>query len=50
LCVVEGNRYAAGMLEGVFYHLPCGIIEDVVGFILTNAVGQAIIFLNEKEN
>jgi hypothetical protein len=38
------------MLEGVFYHLPCSIIEDEFGFILTNIVGQVIIFLDAKEN
>jgi hypothetical protein len=38
------------MLEGVFYHLSCGIVEDEVGFILANAVHQAIMFLDAKEN
>jgi hypothetical protein len=38
------------VLEGVFYQLPRGIAEDEVGFILINAVGQAIIFLDAKEN
>jgi hypothetical protein len=38
------------MLEGVFYHLPCGIVEEEVGFILANTVGQAILVLDEKEN
>jgi hypothetical protein len=39
-----------GVLEGVFYHLPCGIVEDEVGFVLANIVGQGIIFLDAKEN
>jgi hypothetical protein len=36
------------MLEGVFYHLPCGIVEEEVGFVLANTVGQAILFLDAK--
>jgi hypothetical protein len=50
LHVVGGNRYAIGVLEGILNHLPCGIIEDEVGFLLTNIVGQAIMFLHAKEN
>jgi hypothetical protein len=50
LHVIGGNRYATGMLEGIFNHLSCGIVEDKVGFILANDVGQAIIFLHAKEN
>jgi hypothetical protein len=38
------------VLEGVFNHIPCGIVEDEVGFILANVIGQAIIFLHAKEN
>jgi hypothetical protein len=38
------------VLVGIFYHLPCGIVEDAVGVIHTNTVGQAIIFLDAKEN
>jgi hypothetical protein len=38
------------MLEGVLNHLPCGIVEDEVGFILADAIGQVIMFLHEKEN
>jgi hypothetical protein len=49
-CIVGGNTYAAGVLEGVLNHLPCGIVEDEVGFGLANAVGQAIMFLHAKEN
>jgi hypothetical protein len=37
------------MLEGIFYHLPCGIVEDEVGFVLANAFGQAMIFLDARE-
>jgi hypothetical protein len=48
--VVSGNRYAAGVLEGILDHLACSIIEDKVGFILANSVGQAIMFLHVKEN
>jgi hypothetical protein len=43
-----GNRYAAGVLEGVLDHLPCSIVEHEAGFILANSVGQAKIFLHEK--
>jgi hypothetical protein len=50
LCVVGDNRYAADMLESVLNHLSCGIVENEVGFILTNAVGQVIMFLYVKEN
>jgi hypothetical protein len=39
-----------GVLEGIFYHLPCGIVEDVVGIVHANAIGQAIIFLDAKDN
>jgi hypothetical protein len=38
------------MLEGVLNHLSCSIVEDKVGFILANAVGKAIMFLDAKEN
>jgi hypothetical protein len=38
------------LLEGVRNHLPCSIIEDEVGFVLANGVGQAIQFLHVKEN
>jgi hypothetical protein len=31
LHVVGGNRYAAGVPEGIFYHLLCGAVEDEVG-------------------
>jgi hypothetical protein len=39
-----------GMLEGLFYHLLCGIVEDEVGVIHANAIGQVIIFLVAKDN
>jgi hypothetical protein len=39
-----------GMLEGVLNHLPCDVVEDEVGFLLANAVDQAIMFLYAKEN
>jgi hypothetical protein len=39
-----------GVLEGVLNHLSCGIVEDEVGILLTNTVGQVIIFLHAKEN
>jgi hypothetical protein len=48
--VVGGNKYAAGVLESVLNHLSCDIVEDEVGFIHANDVGQAIIFLHAKEN
>jgi hypothetical protein len=38
------------MLKGVLNHFPCGIVDDEVGFILTNAISQAIMFLHAKEN
>jgi hypothetical protein len=38
------------VLEGVLNHLSCGIVEDEVGFILTNVVDQVIMFLHAKEN
>jgi hypothetical protein len=38
------------MLEGVFYHLPCGIVEDEVGSVHSNVVIQAIIFMDAKDN
>jgi hypothetical protein len=38
------------MLEGIFYHLPCGIVEDEIGSVCANAVIQAIIFLDAKDN
>jgi hypothetical protein len=47
---VGGNRYAVGVLEGILNRLSCGIVEDEVGFILANAVGQVIMFLHAKEN
>jgi hypothetical protein len=39
-----------GVLEGVLNHLLSYIIEDKVGFILVNAIGQAIMLLHAKEN
>jgi hypothetical protein len=36
------------MIEGVLNHLLSGIVEDEVGF-LTNAIGQAIMFLHAKK-
>jgi hypothetical protein len=39
-----------GVLKGHLNHLSVGIIEDEVGFILANAVGQVIMFLHAKEN
>jgi hypothetical protein len=36
------------MLEGILNHLLCSIFEDEVGFILANAVGQAIMFYMQK--
>jgi hypothetical protein len=39
-----------GMLEGVFYYLPCGIVEDEVGSVHANVVVQVIILLNAKGN
>jgi hypothetical protein len=39
-----------GVLEGVFYHLPCGIVEDEVGSIHANVVVQVIILLDAKGN
>jgi hypothetical protein len=38
------------VLEAIFYHLLCDTFEDEVGFVLTNIIGQAIIFLDAKEN
>jgi hypothetical protein len=38
------------MLESILNDLPCGIVEDGVGFGLTNAVGQAIMFLHANKN
>jgi hypothetical protein len=48
--ISQDNKYAAGVLEGVFNHLLFGIVEDKAGFVLANAVGQAIMFLHVKEN
>jgi hypothetical protein len=36
--------------EGILNHLSCDIVEDEVGIDLTNAVGQAIMFMHAKEN
>jgi hypothetical protein len=38
------------MLEGILNHVACSIVEDEVGFILANFVGQAIMFLHANEN
>jgi hypothetical protein len=48
--VVGGNRYTADVLEGIFYHLLCGFVEDEVGVVHANVVSQAIIFLDAKDN
>jgi hypothetical protein len=39
-----------GLLEGILNYLPFSIVEDEVGFILANAIEQAIMFLHAKEN
>jgi hypothetical protein len=39
-----------GVLEDVLNHLLFGIVEVEVDFLLTNDVGQAIMFLHAKEN
>jgi hypothetical protein len=39
-----------GVLEGVLNHLACNIIEDEVGFVLANFIGEAIMFLYAKGN
>jgi hypothetical protein len=38
------------VLEGAINHLPCGFVKDEVGFVLGNAVSQAIVLLHAKEN
>jgi hypothetical protein len=38
------------MLEGIFNQLLCDIVEVKVGFVLANAIGQAIMFLHANEN
>jgi hypothetical protein len=48
--VVYGNRYAAGMLEGVLDHLSCNIDEHGASFGLANSIGQTKMFLHGKEN
>jgi hypothetical protein len=47
--VVGGNGYVAGVLEGIFYHLLCIIVEDEVGSVHANAIVEAIIFLDAKK-
>jgi hypothetical protein len=48
--VVSGNRYAAGMLEGILNHLPCNNVEHEADFSLANSISQAKIFLHVKGN
>jgi hypothetical protein len=48
--VVCGNRYAAGVLEGVLDHLVCIIVELEAGFSLANSVGQMQMFPHAEEN
>jgi hypothetical protein len=43
-------RNAAGMLEGILNHLVCNILEEKAGFVLTNSVGQVLMFQHGKEN
>jgi hypothetical protein len=50
LCVVCGNRYTAGMLEGVLDNLVCNIVEQGGSFGLVNSVGQTKMFLHTEEN
>jgi hypothetical protein len=38
------------MLEGVLGHLACSIVGHEASFSLANFVGQAKMFLHEKEN
>jgi hypothetical protein len=44
------QQICSEVLEGLLNHLPCGIVEDKVGFVFANTVGQAIMFLHAKEN
>jgi hypothetical protein len=39
-----------GVLEGILDHLACSIVEDEAGYVLSNYVGQATMFLHTKEN
>jgi phytoene dehydrogenase-like protein len=48
--VVYGNRYAAGMFEGILDHLLCSIVEHGVDFSLANSVSQTKMFMHAKEN
>jgi hypothetical protein len=50
LCVVCGNRYATGVLEGVLDNLLCSIVEHRAGFGIANSVSQIKMFMHTKEN
>jgi hypothetical protein len=49
LHVVCGNKYAAGMLEGVLHHISCSIVEHRAGFGLANSTSQTKMFLYAKK-
>jgi hypothetical protein len=50
LCVVCGNKYATGMLEGILDHLSSSIVEHGAGFSLATFIGQMKMFMYVKEN
>jgi hypothetical protein len=50
LRVEHGDRYQAGMLDGILDHLTRNLVDDNVGHVFANAFRQTKMFLREREN
>jgi hypothetical protein len=49
LCVVGGNRDAAGVHEGTLDHPPCNIVEHEAGFSLVNCLPSENVLAYKRE-
>jgi hypothetical protein len=50
LRVEHGDRYQAGVLDGVLDHLTRSLVEDNIGHVFANAFRQMKMFLRGREN
>jgi hypothetical protein len=50
LRVVQGDRYKAGVFDGILYHFMHSLVKDNVSHFFANAFRQTKIFLHTREN
>jgi hypothetical protein len=50
LRVEHGDRYQAGVLDGILDHLTHNLVEDNVSHVFANAFRQTKMFLRGREN